>query len=136
MAVQVGRMLARRQTLFATTLRSRPPEGPGGKAEIVAAVESEEMAVALALRLSGQSQARIAKRLGISPAYLSAIKAGERIVPTWFVRPFGYATGCNLLRQYIDLQTALRIAEGHQRPRDVVAELARACADSWRSHAA
>jgi putative PIG3 family NAD(P)H quinone oxidoreductase len=38
--IDLGRMLARRQTLFATTLRSRPPTGPGGKAEIVAAVRS------------------------------------------------------------------------------------------------
>ncbi len=39
--IDLGRMLARRQTLFATTLRSRPPDGPGGKAEIVAAVRHD-----------------------------------------------------------------------------------------------
>lgn len=39
--IDLGRMLARRHTLFATTLRSRPPEGPGGKAEIVAAVRHD-----------------------------------------------------------------------------------------------
>jgi putative PIG3 family NAD(P)H quinone oxidoreductase len=39
--VDLGRMLARRQTLFATTLRSRPPSGRGGKAEIVAAVRHD-----------------------------------------------------------------------------------------------
>src|SRR5919206_4901217 len=39
--VDLGRMLARRQTLFTTTLRSRPPTGPTGKAEIVAAVRHD-----------------------------------------------------------------------------------------------
>src|ERR671920_857244 len=38
--IDLGRMLARRQTLFSTTLRSRPPAGPTGKAAIVAAVRS------------------------------------------------------------------------------------------------
>ena len=39
--IDLGRMLARRQTLFTTTLRSRPPTGPVGKAAIVAAVRHE-----------------------------------------------------------------------------------------------
>jgi putative PIG3 family NAD(P)H quinone oxidoreductase len=39
--VDLGRMLARRQTLFTTTLRSRPPTGRGGKGEIVAAVRHD-----------------------------------------------------------------------------------------------
>jgi putative PIG3 family NAD(P)H quinone oxidoreductase len=39
--IDLGRMLARRQTLFTATLRSRPPTGPVGKAAIVAAVRHE-----------------------------------------------------------------------------------------------
>src|SRR5918997_3819638 len=39
--IDLGRMLARRQTLFTTTLRSRPPTGPTGKAAIVAAVRHD-----------------------------------------------------------------------------------------------
>jgi putative PIG3 family NAD(P)H quinone oxidoreductase len=39
--IDLGRMLARRQTLFSTTLRSRPPTGPVGKAAIVAAVRHD-----------------------------------------------------------------------------------------------
>jgi putative PIG3 family NAD(P)H quinone oxidoreductase len=39
--IDLGRMLARRQTLFSTTLRSRPPTGTAGKAAIVAAVRHE-----------------------------------------------------------------------------------------------
>lgn len=101
---------------------------------ILGAIESEEQAVALSIRLSRQSQARLAKRLGISPAYLSAIKSGERIVPAWFVRPFCYATGCNALRQFRDLQTALRMVD-NTRQRDVLGELARACEASWQAAA-
>jgi len=39
--IDLGRMLARRQTVFTTTLRSRPPTGPNGKAAIVAAVRHD-----------------------------------------------------------------------------------------------
>jgi putative PIG3 family NAD(P)H quinone oxidoreductase len=39
--IDLGRMLARRQTLFTTTLRSRPPTGPTGKAPIVSAVRHD-----------------------------------------------------------------------------------------------
>ena len=39
--LDLGRMLARRQPLFATTLRSRPPTGRWGKAEIVTAVRHD-----------------------------------------------------------------------------------------------
>jgi putative PIG3 family NAD(P)H quinone oxidoreductase len=39
--IDLGRMLARRQTLFTTTLRSRPPTGPTGKAAIVSAVRHD-----------------------------------------------------------------------------------------------
>jgi putative PIG3 family NAD(P)H quinone oxidoreductase len=39
--LDLGRMLAKRATIHATTLRSRPPTGLGGKAEIVAAVRHD-----------------------------------------------------------------------------------------------
>ena len=39
--IDLGRMLARRQTLFTTTLRSRPPTGPTGKAAVVSAVRHD-----------------------------------------------------------------------------------------------
>src|SRR5918993_5653025 len=39
--IDLGRMLARRQTLFTTTLRSRPPTGLTGKAAIVSAVRHD-----------------------------------------------------------------------------------------------
>jgi putative PIG3 family NAD(P)H quinone oxidoreductase len=39
--IDLNRLMRRRLTVHATTLRSRPPEGPGGKAEIVAAVRHD-----------------------------------------------------------------------------------------------
>jgi NADPH:quinone reductase-like Zn-dependent oxidoreductase len=39
--LDLGRMLAKRATIHATTLRSRPSTGLGGKAEIVAAVRHD-----------------------------------------------------------------------------------------------
>jgi putative PIG3 family NAD(P)H quinone oxidoreductase len=39
--LDLGKLMRKRATVHATTLRSRPPEGPGGKAEIVAAVRHD-----------------------------------------------------------------------------------------------
>jgi putative PIG3 family NAD(P)H quinone oxidoreductase len=39
--LDLGKLLAKRASVAATALRSRPPTGPGGKAEIVAAVRAE-----------------------------------------------------------------------------------------------
>ena len=39
--LDLGRLLAKRASVHATALRSRPPTGPGGKAEIVAAVRHD-----------------------------------------------------------------------------------------------
>jgi len=39
--IDLNALMRRRLTLAATTLRSRPPAGPGGKAEIVAAVRHD-----------------------------------------------------------------------------------------------
>jgi putative PIG3 family NAD(P)H quinone oxidoreductase len=39
--LDLGKLMARRAAVHATTLRSRPPTGPGGKAEIVAAVRHD-----------------------------------------------------------------------------------------------
>jgi NADPH:quinone reductase-like Zn-dependent oxidoreductase len=39
--LHIGRLLAKRGSVHATALRSRPATGPGGKAEIVAAVRHD-----------------------------------------------------------------------------------------------
>jgi putative PIG3 family NAD(P)H quinone oxidoreductase len=39
--LDLGKLMAKRAAVHATTLRSRPPGGPGGKAEIVAAVRHD-----------------------------------------------------------------------------------------------
>src|SRR4051812_8086504 len=39
--LDLGKLMAKRAAVHATTLRSRPPTGPGGKAEIVAAVRHD-----------------------------------------------------------------------------------------------
>ncbi|MGY1813898.1 NAD(P)H-quinone oxidoreductase [Blastococcus sp. SYSU D00820] len=39
--LDLGRLMAKRASVHATTLRSRPTDGPGGKAEIVAAVRHD-----------------------------------------------------------------------------------------------
>ena len=39
--LDLGKLLAKRASVHATALRSRPPTGPGGKAEIVAAVRHD-----------------------------------------------------------------------------------------------
>lgn len=85
---------------------------------------SEEEAIAVSLRLSGCHQSEIAKRMGISGAYLTMLKKGERTLTTRMARRLIEATGWNLVRQYRDLQSALRTAQGRPREMDRIAYIA------------
>lgn len=82
-------------------------------------------AQAVAVSLAGVNAKGVAARLGISQPYLSQIRRGARPVPDWFVKPFCYATGTNLLAQYLDLQEALAIAKGNETSNALIKRLAR-----------
>lgn len=86
--------------------------------------ESEQDAIAVSLRLARASQAKVAERMGISRSYLTMLKTGERVLTTDMLGRLCVATGCNLARQYRELQLALRIARGQVRQVDRILEIA------------
>lgn len=86
--------------------------------------DSEQDAIAVSLALAPCRQAHVARRIGISRSYLTMLKTGERALPAGLVGPFCAATGSNLVRQYRNLQSALRIAQGTVRFSDRIAEIA------------
>jgi plasmid maintenance system antidote protein VapI len=86
--------------------------------------DSEQDAIAVALCLSRLSQAEVARRMGISRSYLTMLKTGERVMTTALLGRLCVVTGSNVVRQYRALQSALRIASGHARQADRIAEIA------------
>lgn len=86
--------------------------------------ESEEDAVAVGIVLSGLTQAEIAARMGISKVYLTLMKQGQRTMTVKMLSRFCSATGWNVVRQYRDLQMALRVATGTPREVDRIAQIA------------
>jgi hypothetical protein len=78
----------------------------------VAQIKSEAHAIEVSILAADLKQAYIAKALGVSPAYLTLIKKGERKVPERLVTPFCVLVGSMLLKQYRELQAALRAMRG------------------------
>ncbi len=95
--------MATSQRFFAFMAIVKPPENACHR--VLRQVDSEAQAVAVSMH--GHKLAGYAAQLGISVPYLSRIASGQRDVPAWFVEPFCYATGTNLLKQYRALQEHL-----------------------------
>jgi plasmid maintenance system antidote protein VapI len=68
----------------------------------------DAMRVAIITNPRHLSQAQIARDLGKSPSYLSEIINGTKPLPLRLVTPFSYLTGTWIVRQFIDLQEAMR----------------------------
>jgi hypothetical protein len=87
-------------------------------------------AVAVSLLTSRVPAKRVAQYLEVTEATISQIKRGVRPVRDWMVKPFCYATGTNLLQQYIDLQNALVLVKKNKCDRErieaIVYEMRRA----------
>jgi DNA-binding transcriptional regulator YdaS (Cro superfamily) len=73
--------------------------------------ERDAFVASMKARCGSYKQSWFAAALGVSGAYISQIKSGDRNVPDWMVDPFCALTGTNLLRQYRQLQQALRAIE-------------------------
>ena len=76
-------------------------------AKVVRQIESEHQALAVSIRAGHHKLDYIAARIGKSKAYVSLMQAGKRPIPERLVGPLCGATGTNLLRQFIQLQSAL-----------------------------
>jgi hypothetical protein len=83
---------------------------------------TERDAVLVSIQLSGLTLGELGARIGVTK---QAIHKWERAgVPSHRVRAFCNATGTRLLEQYIELQRALRAAQGVVRERDRIAAIA------------
>lgn len=87
-----------------SSMHKAPKDAP---AKVLRQIESEAMAVRVAIKASGFKLAYYAASLGKSESYISRIRSGQRPVPEWFVKPFCWVSGSRLLEQYIDLHAAL-----------------------------
>ena len=93
---------------------------------------SERDAVLVSIQLSGLTLTEIGARIGVSK---QAIHKWERAgVPGSRVRAFCNATSTRLLEQYIELQRALRHAQGVVRERDRIAAIAAPTQQTWVSY--
>lgn len=82
------------------------------------------MQIAMRLKAGGPySDSWFAERLGVSRSYLCEIKKGTKAMPVWMRQPFAHLTGSNVLRQWHDLQSAMRAVQGRSRPQDRISRL-------------
>lgn len=113
---------------FFRDLRSLPAplDAP---ARVLRQVESARMAMRLSLQTCGIKHSAIAAQIELSPGYFSKLVNELMPMPEWFALAFCYATGSNLLRQYLALAEALEERQDTERwlERKLANEL-RACA--------
>lgn len=76
-------------------------------AKVLRQIESDAQALAIAIGAGRHKLAYIARCIGKSEGYVSRLRKGERSIPDALVDRLCWATGCNVLRQYRDLQAAL-----------------------------
>lgn len=86
--------------------------------------EGEAMRIAMKIKPGGPySDAWFATRLGVSRSYLCEIKKGAKPMPVWMRKPFAHLTGSNVLRQWHDLQSAMRAVQGRHTQTDRIEQL-------------
>lgn len=86
--------------------------------------ETEQDAISVSIVLSEVSQAEIARRMGVSAAFVTLLKTGERTLTSKMAAKFCSATGSDLVRQFRTLQSLLRQATGTPRAHDRIAAIA------------
>lgn len=89
-------------------LKKPPIDAP---AKIVRQVDSARTAMRTALRMAGMKRLVLARLFGVTESYVCQIVNERKPMPEWFAQAFCYATGSNLLRQYLALQSALNETE-------------------------
>jgi DNA-binding transcriptional regulator YdaS (Cro superfamily) len=82
-----------------------PPKDADRK--VLGQIESDAQALAVSIRAGGHKLASVGHAIGKSESYVSRMCSGKRPIPEKLVDPICRATGCNLLRQFRDLQDAM-----------------------------
>lgn len=76
-------------------------------AKIVRQVETAAQALAVSISAAGAKLDYIGACIGKSRGYVSRLQSGKRPIPHKLVMPLCAATGSLLLRQFLDLESAL-----------------------------
>jgi ribosome-binding protein aMBF1 (putative translation factor) len=92
---------------------------------------SEADAIVASIQLSGLTYREIAARMGASKSLVNALAKGERGLTDRRTTAFCNATGTNLVRQYRDMERALREAAGKARERDRMAAIVAPTERAW-----
>lgn len=75
--------------------------------KILRQIETEAQALAVAISAGNIKLDYVARCIGKSRGYVSRLQNGKRPIPRRLIAPLCAATHCNLLRQFVDLQTAM-----------------------------
>ena len=94
---------------------------------------SEADAIVASITLSGLTYREIADRMGVSKSLVNAMAKGERPLSHKRSQAFCNATGTYLIRQYRDMERALREAAGRQRERDRIAAIVAPTERAWEA---
>jgi hypothetical protein len=76
-------------------------------AKVLRQIESAAQALAVSIAAGNFKLDYIAACIGKSRAYVSRLQTGKRAIPSRLVMPLCAATGSLLLRQFMELQSAL-----------------------------
>ena len=92
---------------------------------------SERDAILASVQLSHLTYREIAARMGVSKSLVNAMAKGERPLSYKRTAAFCNATGTNLVRQYRDMERALRVAMGRVRERERIAAIVAPTERAW-----
>jgi plasmid maintenance system antidote protein VapI len=101
--------------------------------ESVRACRSEVDAIRASMALSGLTIRSLAARMGVSKTLIDAISKGQRGLTDRRTTAFCNATGTNLVRQYRDMDRALREAAGRSKERDRIAAMVAPTERAWEA---
>lgn len=92
---------------------------------------AEQDAIAASVALSGLTYREIAARMGVSKSLVNSWVKGERGLTQRRTAAFCNATGTNLIRQYREMERALREAAGRTYYRDRIATICAPTQQAW-----
>lgn len=94
---------------------------------------TERDAVVVSITLSALTYREIGARMGVSKSMVNALAKGERRLTDRRTQSFCNATGTNLVKQYREMERALREAAGRALERDRIASMVAPTRDAWRA---
>jgi transcriptional regulator with XRE-family HTH domain len=94
---------------------------------------SEQDAIKASIVLSRLTYREIADRMGVSKSLVDALTKGARGLTDRRTTAFCNATGTNLVRQYRDMERAMREASGRTKERDRIAAIVAPTERAWEA---